>query len=90
MKLYTLTPHESRMCHIDFDVKRLRSLVMVNYKWLLDYNWLCNQPMIMKLYTHTPYESRMCPIDFEVKGQGNGTIMIESGFQTITDHVIHN
>ena len=45
--------------------------------------------MIMKLHTHAPHESRMCPIDFGVKGQGHGALMIENGFQTITDPVIH-
>ena len=69
--------------------QRLRSWGMVNYKCLLDYNWLCNQPMIMKLHTLTPHESRMHPADFEVKGQGHGAMMIENGFRAITDTVIH-
>ena len=68
MKLHTLTHHESRMCPIDFEVKRSRSWRMVIFwKWFPDDNWLCNQPMIMKLHTLTHHESRMCPIDFEVK-----------------------
>ena len=45
--------------------------------------------MIMKLHTLTPHESRMHPADFEVKGQGHGAMMIENGFRTITDPVIH-
>ena len=40
---------------------------MINCKWFQDYNWLCNQAMIMKLRTLTPNESGMRPIDFEVK-----------------------
>ena len=112
MKLLTLTPHESRMCPIDFGVKgqghwawlivtgfltiidsviklwswnfvhlllmnqgcallilrskgqRSRSRRMINCKWFPDYNWLCNQLMIMKLHTHAPHESRMCSFDF--------------------------
>ena len=69
MKLHTLAPHESRMCPIDFGVKRSKVKVM-DYrclKWFPDHNWLCNPPMIMKLHTLAPHESRMCPIDFGVK-----------------------
>ena len=43
----------------------------------------------MKLHTLAPHESRMCPIEFGVKGQGNGALMIENGFRSITDFVIH-
>ena len=136
MKLHILTPHESRIRSIDFEVQRSRSWRMVNCilfpnyklcnqpmimnfvhllqmnqgcallilmskgqrsrswriincKWFLDYNWFCYQPMITKLHTHAPHESRMCSFDFEVKCQGHGAMMIENGFQTITDPVIH-
>ena len=67
MKLHTLTPHESRIPPIDFEVQRSRSWGLVNCERFPDYNWLCNQPMIMKLHTLTPRKSRMHPIDFEVK-----------------------
>ena len=67
MKLHTITPNESRMYPIDFEVQRSRSWGMVNCKWFPDHNGLCNPSMIMKLHTNAPHESRMCPIDFEVK-----------------------
>ena len=44
--------------------QRSRSWRMINCKWFPDYNWLCNQPMIMKLHTHAPHESRMCWFGF--------------------------
>ena len=47
--------------------QRSRSWSMVNCKWFPDYNWLCNQAMIMKLRTLTPNKLRMRPIDFDVK-----------------------
>ena len=68
MKLHTLAPHESRMCPIDFEVKRSKSWSIDDWKWFPDHNWLSNPTMIMKLHTLAPHESRrMCPIDFEVK-----------------------
>ena len=69
--------------------QRSRSWRVINCEWFMDYNWLCNQPMIMKLHTHAPHESRMCSLDFEIKGQGHGAMMIENGFRTITDLAIH-
>ena len=39
--------------------------------------------MIMTLYTLAHHESRMHPIDFGI--EGHGALMIENGFQTITD-----
>ena len=79
MKLCTLTPNESRMRPIDFEVQRSRSWRMINCKWFPDYNWLCNPPMIMKLHTSAPYKSRMCLIDFGVKGHGLFQIEISQG-----------
>ena len=60
MKLHTPAPYESRMCPIDFGVKkdeRYRTLVIE--QWFPDHNWLCNPPMIMKFHALAPYESRM-------------------------------
>ena len=37
MKLHTLTPHESRMCPIDFRVKRSRSWGIDDWKWFPDH-----------------------------------------------------
>ena len=73
-----------RMHPIDFEVKmsKLRSWGMVICKWLPEYNWLCNQPMIMKLHTLAPHESRMRSIDFEVKGQVHGAWSIVNDFRT--------
>ena len=69
MKLHMQTPHESRMCPIDFEVKRSRSRSQcINYwKWFPAHNCFLFTPIIMKLHMQTPHESRMCPIDFEVK-----------------------
>ena len=55
----------------------------------LDNKWLCNPPMVLKLHTHAPRESRMYSIDFWVNGQGNGALVIENGFWTMTDFVMH-
>ena len=69
MKLRTKNPHESRMCHMDFDVKR--SKIKVTMHWLLK---MFNVALLLSLYTYhhetsykTPNELRICPIDFEVK-----------------------
>ena len=69
MKLHMQTPHESRMCPIDFEVKRSRSRSQcINYwKWFPAHNSFPFTPIIMKLHMQTPHEARMCPIDFEVK-----------------------
>ena len=59
MKLYTQTPHEPRMCPIDFWPKRQRSrLKCYCYPF---------SPIIMKLNLQTTHELRMCPINFGVK-----------------------
>ena len=66
------TPHESRMCPIDFGVIKAKVKVTV-YKLLKmvpAHNCSPFTPIIMKLHMQTPHESRMCPIHFEVKGQG--------------------
>ena len=69
MKLHMQTPHEARMCPIDFEVKRSRSRSQcINYwKWFPAHNCFPFTPIIMKLHMQTPHEARMCPIDFEVK-----------------------
>ena len=64
MKLHTLAPHESRMCPVDFEVKRSRSCGVGDWKWFPDHNWLCNTPMIMKLHALAPDKSRICSTFF--------------------------
>ena len=69
MKLHMQTPHESRMCPIDFEVKgqRPRSQCINYWKWFRVHNCFPFTPIIMILHMQTPHEARMCPIDFEVK-----------------------
>ena len=61
------TPHEARMCPIDFEVQRSRSQCINYWKWFPAHNCFPFTPIIMKLHMQTPHEARMCPIDFEVK-----------------------
>ena len=67
MKLHMQTPHESRMCPIDFEVQRSRSQCINYWKWFPAHNCFPFTPIIMKLHMQTPHETRICPIDFEVK-----------------------
>ena len=67
MKLHMQTPHEARMCPIDFEVKRSRSQCINYWKWFPAHNCFPFTPIIMKLHMQTPHEARMCPIDFEVR-----------------------
>ena len=67
MKLHMQTPHEARMCPIDFEVKRSRSQCINYWKWFPAHNCFPFTPIIMKLHMQTPHEARMCPIDFEVQ-----------------------
>ena len=69
MKLHMQTPHEARMCPIDFEVKRSKVKVTMHklLKMVPAHNCFLFTPIIMKLHMQTPHESRMCPIDFEVK-----------------------
>ena len=67
MKLQMQTPHESRMCPIDFEVQRSRSQCINYWKWFSAHNCFPFTPIIMKLHMQTPHEARMCPIDFEVQ-----------------------
>ena len=67
MKLHMQTPHEARMCPIDFEVQRSRSQCINYWKWFPAHHCCPFTPIIMKLHMQTPHESRMCPIDFEVK-----------------------
>ena len=67
MKLHMQTPHESRMCPIDFEVQRSRSQCINYWKWFPVHNCFPFTPIIMKLHMQTPHEVRMCPIYFEVK-----------------------
>ena len=69
MKLHMQTPHEARMCPIDFEVKRSKVKVTMHklLKMVSAHNCFPFTSIIMKLHMQTPHESRMCPIDFEVK-----------------------
>ena len=62
IKLYTKTPHELRMCLIDFGVKRLKVKVRID-----SWKYLIFTPMTMKLHTQIPIESRTCPNDNGLK-----------------------
>ena len=61
------TPHEARMCPIDFEVQRSRSQCINYWKWFPAHNCFPFTPIIMKIHMQTPHEARMCPIDFEVQ-----------------------
>ena len=78
MKLHTLSPHESRMCPMDFGAKSQGhgALVIENGFQTITYS---NSPMMLKLHTPVPYESRMCLMDFGVKGLGLLGIEISQG-----------
>ena len=67
MKRHMQTPHEARMCPIDFEVKKSRSQCINYWKWFPAHNCFPFTSIIMKLHMQTPHESRMCPIDFEVQ-----------------------
>ena len=79
----------SQGCTVLILWSRSRSWRMVNCNWFLDYNWACNQPMIMKLHTVTPHESRCTLLKLRSKGQGHGAWLIVIGFRTITEPVIN-
>ena len=68
-KLHTKTPYESRMCPIDFGIKRLKvkSQCIDCWKWVMSHNCFPFTPIIMKLHTKTPHESRMYIMYFGVK-----------------------
>ena len=56
--------HESRICPMDFGVKRSRSHYIDNRKWFMLHYCFPFTPFI-KLHTKTPYEFRMCLIGFK-------------------------
>ena len=67
IKLHTKSPHESRMCPMDFLVKRSSSQCIDYWKLLMLHNCFPFTLITMKLYTKTLHESRMCSIDFGVQ-----------------------
>ena len=70
--------------------QRSRSLGTGDWKWFPDYNWLWNPYMIMKLHTLTLPMGQGCALlILGSKGQGHRALVIENGFRTITDYVIH-
>ena len=69
-------PHKSRMCPINFEVKRSRSNCIDYWKWCITAFPLHLSSWI---FTQTPYKSKMCTIDFGVKGQGHNELIIEIG-----------
>ena len=83
------TPHESRMCPIDFEVKRSRSQCINYWKWFPAHNCFPFTHIIMKLHLQTRHEARMCPIDFRVKGQGHCALISRNGFLRITAFPLH-
>ena len=54
MKFHTKAPHESRMCPIDFGVRRSRSQCIYYWKWFLLHNCFPFTPIVMKLHIKTP------------------------------------
>ena len=88
MKLHTLTPHESRMCPIDFGVKRSRVKVMAHgYLKMVHRNNGCRfefvgvggGPVLLQQYFQ--YAFICCPYMLP--------LLFENGFRTITDSVIN-
>ena len=64
------TPHDSRMCPVDFEVERSKVKVTMHKLLKMVSGTQLLSPftsIIMKLHMQTPHESRMCPVDFEVK-----------------------
>ena len=84
MKLHMQTPHEARMCPIDFEVQRSRSQCINYWKWFPAHNCFPFTPIIMKLHMQTPHEARMCPIDFEVWKKIN----LDHNFWTKSDRAL--
>ena len=83
------TPHESRMCPINFEVKRSRSQCINYWKWFPAHNYFLFTPIIVKLHMQTRHEARMCPIDLRVKGQGHSALISVNGFLRITAFPLH-
>ena len=88
MKLHTLTPHESRMCPIDFGVKRSTVKVMAHgYLKMVHRNNGCRfefvgvggGPVLLQQYFQ--YAFICCPYMLP--------LLFENGFRTITDSVIN-
>ena len=88
MKLHTLTPHESRMCPIDFGVKRSTVKVMAHgYLKMVHRNNGCRfefvgvggGPVLLQQYFQ--YAIICCPYMLP--------LLFENGFRTITDSVIN-
>ena len=95
IKLHIQTPHESRMCPIDFEVKRSRSQCINYWKWFLAHNCFPFTPIIMKLHMQTLHEARMCPIDFEdkrskVKVTMHKLLKMVSGAQLLSLYIYHH
>ena len=67
VKLHIQTPHESRMCPIDFGAQGSRSKCIYYWKWFLVRKCFLFKPVIMKLHIQTLHELRMCSFDFFVK-----------------------
>ena len=87
MKRHALTSHESRMCPIDFGVKRSKALMIEKcFRTITDpviHLWSWD-------FMHLLLMSQGCILLISgSKGQGHGALMIENGFWTITDPVIH-
>ena len=92
MKLHMQTPHESRMCSIDFEVQRSRSQCINYWKWFPAHK-------LLSLYTYHHETSHAdlpwgkdVPYWFQgqrVKGQGHSALLSGNGFLCITAFPLH-
>ena len=86
MKLNAQIPNASRMCFIDFRVKRSKvKVTCIGYwKWILAHCCFCFTPVITELHTKTPYESILCLWYWfrgqQVKGQDHNALINENKF----------
>ena len=89
MKLHTLTPHESRMRPIDFEVKG-----QGHGAWLFENGFRTITDSVINLWSwnfiHLLTMSQGCALlILRSKGQGHSAWLFENGFRTITDSVIN-
>ena len=89
MKLHTLTPHESRMSPIDFEVQRSMSWGMVS---CIFFRTIPDPVIHLRSWNYLhmlPMSQCALLLILGSKGQSHGELMMENGFRTITDPVIH-
>ena len=88
MKLHTLTPHESRMHPIDFEVKG-----QGHGAWLIVNGFRTITDSVINLWSWNfihllPMSQGCTPLILRSEGQGHGAWLIVNGFRTITESVI--